>query len=110
MSEMAEISAELKRRRQEIEQRLVNLHAASMHIDTPLEADFAEQAVQRENDEVLAALEASAAEELRHIQRALARIEAGDYGRCSCCGVAIPIERLKALPFTDRCLDCAELS
>ena len=110
MSEMAEISAELKRRRQEVEQRLQSLHAASMHVDAPLEADFAEQAVQRENDEVLAALEASAADELRNIQRALARIESGDYGLCSSCGEAIPIERLRALPFADRCLDCAELS
>lgn len=110
MSEWADISAELKRRRQEIEQRLDSLHASSMHTDAPLEADFAEQAIQRENDEVLAALESSGAIELRDIQRALARIESGDYGFCSLCGTEIPIERLRAVPYTDRCLDCAEYS
>lgn len=40
------------------------------------------------------------------IERALARLAAGEYGRCEECGMAIPIARLKAIPFASRCLTC----
>lgn len=37
---------------------------------------------------------------------AVARLEAGDYGRCEQCGGAIGVERLEALPDTTTCRDC----
>ncbi len=43
------------------------------------------------------------------IEEALARSEAGDYGRCEVCGVAIDPERLRILPHTRRCIRCANL-
>jgi len=71
-------------------------------------ADFAEQAQERENDEVLSALGAHAAEELAHINRALQRMELGSYDKCSQCGQAIQFARLTAVPFTALCLNCAK--
>ncbi len=41
------------------------------------------------------------------LESALARAEAGTYGRCERCGAAIPSERLAALPDATTCVSCA---
>lgn len=74
----------------------------------PLSADFAEQAVELENDEVLTGLDEGARLELNQIRAALDRIETGDYGECITCGEMISVGRLEALPFAIHCIDCAE--
>jgi DnaK suppressor protein len=38
------------------------------------------------------------------VERALARIDAGGFGRCEACGRAIEAERLDALPYATLCL------
>lgn len=40
------------------------------------------------------------------IDRALAKIEEGSYGRCDRCGTSIPQERLEALPWATLCVAC----
>ncbi|HEY0943510.1 MAG TPA: TraR/DksA family transcriptional regulator [Steroidobacter sp.] len=49
------------------------------------------------------------AEELRLIDSALQRINAGTYGNCVSCDQPIPIARLKAEPTAERCVQCQEL-
>jgi DnaK suppressor protein len=44
---------------------------------------------------------------LVEVEAALERIEAGTYGACAQCGRPIGTERLQALPYTPRCIDCA---
>jgi RNA polymerase-binding protein DksA len=44
--------------------------------------------------------------ELRDIEAAQARIKAHDFGACIDCGVRIPVDRLRAYPTAQRCLDC----
>jgi RNA polymerase-binding transcription factor DksA len=39
---------------------------------------------------------------------ALARLEAGSYGRCLDCGRELPDERLEARPEAARCVDCQQ--
>ncbi|HEX7167338.1 MAG TPA: TraR/DksA C4-type zinc finger protein [Acidimicrobiales bacterium] len=39
---------------------------------------------------------------------ALQRIDGGAYGACERCGVAIPYERLVALPHARRCVSCPD--
>ncbi len=46
---------------------------------------------------------------LHEVERAMARIENGTYGVCEHCGLAIPAERLQALPSAVLCTDCAAL-
>ena len=46
--------------------------------------------------------------ELRSVEAALARIEAGTYGQCIDCGVHIPAARLHAAPEALRCIACQE--
>jgi len=45
---------------------------------------------------------------LEHINAALARLHAGDYGVCHECEEEIPEKRLRALPFATRCVTCQE--
>ncbi|MGH7640685.1 MAG: TraR/DksA family transcriptional regulator [Candidatus Dormibacteria bacterium] len=41
------------------------------------------------------------------VQRALAKLDEGSYGRCDACGGAIPAGRLEVLPWAGRCVSCA---
>lgn len=54
------------------------------------------------------ALDAHESAELDQVEAALQRIENGNYGQCSDCGVAIPSARLDAAPEAPRCMDCQE--
>jgi DnaK suppressor protein len=45
-------------------------------------------------------------ENLRDVERALAKIEAGRYGACERCGRPISPERLEALPWAALCIEC----
>jgi len=69
--------------------------------------DSTEQAVERENDEVINSLESETQEELLQVKNAIERIENGKYRICSGCEGEIPDERLIAIPYTTLCLKCA---
>jgi RNA polymerase-binding protein DksA len=51
-------------------------------------------------------LEGNAEEILNAIDAALARMESGTYGLCQRCGKPISPERLEAIPWATRCIDC----
>jgi DnaK suppressor protein len=94
-------------RKGELLERHNRIARKTRHRDEPLPQDFAEQAVELENQEVLEALDVEVAEELRQIERALLRIASGEYASCTACGDDIPPARLQALPTTSLCVDCA---
>lgn len=98
----------LLERRDELQQRVRRIKDDVRHVSGPLSSDFAEQAVERENEEVLDALGEAGRQELRQISAALARIDNGDYGTCTGCGEPIPWPRLEVLPFSNQCVSCAE--
>lgn len=102
------VRARLLKRREELQTRASSARADLRHESDPLSADFAEQVTQRETDEVLGAISESAREELRRIQAALRRLDEGMYTTCSVCGEPIEEGRLEAVPYTDRCRNCAE--
>ncbi|MDH4039502.1 MAG: TraR/DksA C4-type zinc finger protein [Gammaproteobacteria bacterium] len=99
------LRAELERRLEALQARL-----ASIKSDVTREhsGDSAEQAQERENDEVVDAIGNETAQSIRSIQAALGRIEAGTYGICDNCGAAIAAGRLQAVPEATRCVNCAE--
>ncbi|HUE92171.1 TraR/DksA family transcriptional regulator [Pseudomonas sp.] len=70
--------------------------------------DFAEQALQRQNDEVLEALLMEAETGMRQVGLAKLRLAEGQYGLCLRCGEAIKPARLAAMPATEYCLACAD--
>ncbi len=55
----------------------------------------------------LAGLVDGARAELSQLDEALLRLHAGSYGVCLGCGERIPLARLEARPFADRCVPCA---
>lgn len=56
----------------------------------------------------LSGLAEAAASELRQVDEALARLDAGTYGLCAGCGQPIPTGRLEVRPFAMHCVACAE--
>ena len=44
--------------------------------------------------------------ELEKIEKALAAMESGTYGSCANCQKEIPLERLRAYPQANTCIDC----
>lgn len=109
MRDLSTIASILRARREELLQRVDVLEMAVRHHDEALDDDFAEQAVQRQNDEVLNALDESSIAELGRINEALRRLDEGHFGICVACGSEIPLARLQVIPFAERCIDCAEL-
>lgn len=70
-------------------------------------ADFAEQATETENDDVLRSLKREAEREIRQINQALERIKQGEYGLCVKCGEEIDPQRLAVFPHASFCIRCA---
>jgi RNA polymerase-binding transcription factor DksA len=96
--------AQLEARLNELKARL---HKIEGELEQPVSERFAEQAVEREDEEVLEDLGAAGLQEIRMIEAALGRIERGTYGICVSCGDEIGEERLNVLPATPMCRDCA---
>ena len=55
------------------------------------------------------ALRDRADQQLVLVDEALARLDAGTFGTCVRCGQQIAPERLEALPWAPRCIDCQRL-
>ena len=102
--EFAEIQEVLIAKRKELANRLERIKD---NLIGGHSADSQEQAQELENAEVVDALGNEARLELSQIARALDQIKNGTYGICVTCDEEIPIARLKAYPFADRCIRCA---
>lgn len=98
----------LQKLRSEYVKRITAIHRDTHHVNEPVEKDFAEQVVQRENEDVLNALDAEAKEIVMRIDNALLRIKSGEYGLCMRCGCEIPVERLRVVPYAEYCVNCAQ--
>ncbi len=98
--------------KRELENRLASLQRrlASIKADVTKahSGDSAEQAQERENDEVVDAIGNETRLSIRVIQAALERIEDGTYGECDSCGEDIGEARLSAIPEATRCVNCAD--
>jgi len=107
MKEYEEVRSQLIAMLEELNIRLTRITNEIKHSDVPLEKDFAEQATQNENDEVMDYLGNSAQTEIEMIKRAIALIDNGQYGICQVCDEPISKDRLKALPYSNLCIKCA---
>lgn len=94
------LATEYAQRAEAIRRNLLSPHSSS----------FPEQAVERQNDDVLRSLLAEAEHGLQEVAHARARLAEGRYGICSGCGATIAPARLAALPTAELCLDCAARS
>jgi DnaK suppressor protein len=67
--------------------------------------DLSDDPAQEDIDFALVEMQAQT---LDRIDRALKRLQAGEYGLCDDCEDEIPEARLRALPFATRCRGCQE--
>jgi RNA polymerase-binding protein DksA len=108
MNELANLRSMLLAKRSELAERRDHARLHARRAAGPLDPDFAEQAVERQNDDVVARIGESATDEIAAIDRALNRIDQGLYGICAKCGEEIDPRRLVARPYADLCLRCSE--
>lgn len=107
MTSPAFIRPLLEARRDQLAERLARVRRDLTRAEGPVDQDFVDAATERENDEVLARLEATTYAELRQTRRALQRLTAGLYGICQDCGGRIGARRLRAVLDSTTCVACA---
>jgi len=99
-----QLSTLLKTKQQELRKRISAIEA---DFHKGRSQDFAEQATETENDGVLDEIHHEAKAELLLVNEALQRIDSGLYGSCSTCDEPINPDRLSAIPYTTKCINCA---
>jgi DnaK suppressor protein len=95
--------AELNSQRAELEESTAS-SLADVTGEVAFDEEFADTGsftFQRESD---LSLVGNAKDLIDKVEHALARIDAGGFGRCEACGGPIEAERLDALPYTTLCL------
>jgi RNA polymerase-binding transcription factor DksA len=110
---VSEVRARLAAEQAEVQHRLATLRgdfsgmvAASEHTNADDEHDPEGATIAFERAQ-LDALVRQAEQRLADVRRAIARLEAGEYGRCVVCGAPIPAARLEARPTAATCVGCA---
>jgi RNA polymerase-binding transcription factor DksA len=93
----------LEDERDRVRGQLQGLHADDVSFDDGF-ADTSQVTAERGEIE---ALSGSLAETLRDLDDALAKLDAGSYGRCERCGNDIGAARLEAMPAARLCITCA---
>lgn len=107
MDEFDEIRKKLRDDLNEISERNEGVRDVIRRKDPAGNLSFEEQGAEGEFDDVMESLGDRTRGELIRIWDALQRIERGTYGQCSQCGRKIALERLKAMPSTELCVECA---
>lgn len=102
LSERATYVRQADTLREEAEQLAADMEPGDIQFDEE-SGEGGTMNVERERDLALSAQARAAVDE---IDRALARINAGNYGVCERCGEPIKRARLKALPYASLCVEC----
>jgi DnaK suppressor protein len=101
------LRAVLTARREQLQATLSRIQQ-ELRATTTTHADAADQAVASYDKNALHQQAELASRQLRGLDDALRRIDAGDYGECVLCGKEIAIARLEAVPWARYCVDCQE--
>ena len=104
---------ELLDERERVSNAIQHLHEeGSLEEETEEETfdnHLADSATATLNREIDYTLEENSGHVLTAIDEALGRIESGTFGTCGRCGKPIAEERLEAIPYANRCIDCKRL-
>ncbi len=104
MKKYKDIKTQLIQRKTKLSKLLEKIEKSARR---KLDKDPEQQAIDRENEEVLTSLDDSLNEEFTQIEKALSRMDANSYGACENCGKEISLNRLEAVPHTNLCINCA---
>lgn len=105
-AQLTEIRKMLLQRREELLREIREEIGQSQQGLKQRSADPTDQASDSADGDLALMLAQSDSEELSQVQAAVDRIGSGDFGVCEECGCAIPMERLRALPYATTCIDC----
>ena len=98
--------AMLLKKRQELLAGTRNNPEALSAVQSADEMEFAVRSVEQDVNVTTASVRSRM---LRQIDYALERVAGGTYGECQACGEQIPLNRLKAIPWAECCLECEEM-
>ncbi|HVM95168.1 MAG TPA: TraR/DksA C4-type zinc finger protein [Candidatus Acidoferrales bacterium] len=101
------LASELRKQRQAVYKTVVDAEADLAFIQEDRESEFEERAREERTARLFARLDERGKLEIEAIDAALRRLADDTYGLCDSCGEAISLPRLKALPATPYCIDCA---
>lgn len=104
---LREIAERLQAERRAVVRAVSENSAQFEEYATTVESEIEEHAQEERDARILERLDERQQSRVRDIDAALARIDAGSYGRCANCGHAIDEARLDANPTTTLCLDCS---
>lgn len=111
-SRYAELKRILEERRREIvsevHDKIRDVRTEGSNVMSHGVLDAGESSEADIQDDIEFALIQMKSETLTKIDEALTRLEEGTYGNCFECGEEIAEQRLRALPFAVRCIDCEE--
>ena len=98
----------------EQQEKILSLYEHDLKVGQQASDEGTEDIVDRANNsynrEFMFALSDTERQTLVEIDRALQRIDAGDYGSCANCNEDIARARLRAVPWAKYCVDCQELA
>ncbi|WP_458526502.1 TraR/DksA family transcriptional regulator [Onishia taeanensis] len=106
---MSQRTVALEALRGDLIARIERYQASKQRFEGALDKDIEDQSIELENSEVVDSLENEAEAELKQVMHALKRIDAGEGEHCDRCAAIIDPKRLVALPYTTRCMHCADL-
>lgn len=104
--DLSKIKDKLMRRKQRLEQDLVDLYKEKFSDDQV--QDIGDQALSSTMEALRSSLQDKELEEYNMIRQVIERIESGDYGICLDCGQPISEKRLSVYLNATRCLACQE--
>lgn len=108
MTTMDDLKAKLLLQRERLMDRIEALKEEVDDAEIGYETHQADAATMTFDQEKDAGLLQDNERTLTQVEKALERFDEGTYGICEDCGEAIDIARLEAIPYTSRCLRCAE--
>ena len=100
-----DVIAKLRLKREQLQSRVDSIKA---DITQQHSHSWTEQAVERENDQVIDVIGNEAQATINDIDAALGRFEQGSYGICIDCGEDIDAGRLLIIIEAIRCINCSE--
>jgi DnaK suppressor protein len=103
-----EIRKKLLAQRRDLFRQAAQTEEELLWLETDVESEAEERGQEERMMQLLDRMDARMKAEIEAIDRALVKLETGQYGRCEACGKDIPQSRLEALPTTTLCLPCAQ--
>ncbi|RLE35697.1 MAG: hypothetical protein DRJ61_02635 [Acidobacteria bacterium] len=108
-TELDRFRKRLEEKRREVQELVQAARTTeSQHGDTET-PDLGDRATDAFNREVSYGVRINERDLVRRIDRALGRIESGEYGKCVNCSKTIQKARLTAVPWARHCIECQEL-